>query len=264
MCITPNSEHFEEKARICSNEQVGPGLFKMVLHCPRSAAAIKPGQFIHMRLDGFEAHILRRPFSVYKADTQEGTMDIIYQVVGTGSQWMTGLEPGHTVSIMAALGNTWQPVDGKLLLVCGGVGAAPLFMFAQQLKAEGRDFEVILGARTADMLVTKADYTALLGREPIIATDDGTEGFSGFATVPMQQQLETGEYSAVYCCGPDPFMRIVSGIVADAGIDCWISEEKRMACGIGACLSCVVETVDGKKRSCVDGPVFNAKDVVWA
>lgn len=263
MCDCSSSKHFDEKARVLANEQLGPRLYKITLAAPKMACAIRPGQFVHMQLPGMEAHILRRPFSVYRANVQEGTIEIIYQVVGEGTAFMTQCAEGVECALIGAMGCGWQPVDGKILLVGGGVGAAPLFLFAEELAQAGRSFEVVLGAQTESMLVTRADYAQLLGRDPILATDDGSVGFAGFCTEPVREALATGEYDAVYCCGPEPLMRAVAGIAEDAQVPCWISMEKRMACGVGACLSCVVETVAGKKRSCVDGPVFNAKDVVW-
>ena len=133
--------------------------------------------------------------------------------------------------------------------------------FAEQF--EGREVEVVLGAQTASMMVTRDDYASLLGRDPIVATDDGSLGYAGFCTEPVREELARGDYSAVYCCGPTPLMRAVAAIAEEAGVPCWVSMEKRMACGVGACLSCVVETQAGKRRSCVDGPVFNAKELVW-
>lgn len=263
MCDCSPSKHFDEKARVLANEQLGPRLYKITLAAPRMARAIRPGQFVHMQLPGMEAHILRRPFSVYRSNVQDGTIEIIYQVVGEGTAFMTQYAEGVECALIGAMGRGWQPVDGKILLVGGGVGAAPLFLFAEELAQAGRSFEVILGAQTESMLVTRADYAQLLGRDPILATDDGSVGFAGFCTEPVREQLATGEYAGVFCCGPEPLMRAVAGIAEDAQVPCWISMEKRMACGVGACLSCVVETVAGKKRSCVDGPVFNAKDVVW-
>lgn len=263
MYMTDEAKAFDERARVLGNEQVGPRLYKITLDAPRMAAAVRPGQFIHMQLPGFEAHILRRPFSVYRVLPQSGALEIIYQTVGEGTAFMTGYTQGVECSIMGPLGRGWQPCEGKLLVVGGGVGAAPLFMFAEELAKEGHPFEVVLGAQTESMLVTRADYAALLGRDAVLATDDGTVGHAGFCTEPVREQLATGEYAGVFCCGPEPLMRAVAGIAEDAQVPCWISMEKRMACGVGACLSCVVETVAGKKRSCVDGPVFNAKDVVW-
>lgn len=257
------ARNFEECAVVLSNECIGPRLYKITLDSPEMADAVLPGQFIHMLIPGYQAHILRRPFSVYSASSEDGTIEVIYQTVGRGTSFMTSLVEGDECSIIGSMGYGWVPVDGKLLIVGGGVGAAPLFLFARDLAEAGHPFEVVLGAQTEDMLVTRADYAGLLGHDPIVATDDGSAGFHGFATEPVREQLSTGEYTGVFCCGPEPLMRSVAGLAADADVPCWVSMEKRMACGIGACLSCVVETVDGKKRSCVDGPVFNAKDVVW-
>ena len=263
MCETTQVDRFEEEARVLSNENVGPRLYEIVLEAPQTAQAVQPGQFIHMLIPGYEAHILRRPFSVYRADIEAGTITILYQTVGIGTQFMTTIQPGAVCNVMGTMGHGWQPVDGKLLIVGGGVGAAPLFLFAEKLASEGHPFEVVLGAQSESMMVTRHDYAEILGHEPITATDDGSLGHHGFCTQPVADALATGEYTGVFCCGPEPLMKAVAGIAADAQVDCWISMEKRMACGIGACLSCVVDTVDGKRRSCVDGPVFNAKDVVW-
>ena len=252
---------FEERACVVSNENLGPRLYKITLAAPKTAAAIRPGQFVHMLLPGFGAHILRRPFSVYAA--KGDNVEIIYQTVGEGTAYLTEVETGAVCSLISPLGRGWQPSEGKSLIVGGGVGAAPLFMFTEQLVREGREVEVVLGAQTASMMVTRGDYASLLGRNPIVATDDGSLGHAGFCTEPVREELARGDYSAVYCCGPTPLMRAVAAIAEEAGVPCWVSMEKRMACGVGACLSCVVETQAGKRRSCVDGPVFNAKELVW-
>ena len=190
-------------------------------------------------------------------------VELIYQTVGEGTAYLTEVETGAVCSLTSPLGHGWQPSEGKSLIVGGGVGAAPLFMFTEQLVREGREVEVVLGAQTASMMVTRDDYASLLGRDPIVATDDGSLGYAGFCTEPVREELARGDYSAVYCCGPTPLMRAVAAIAEEAGVPCWVSMEKRMACGVGACLSCVVETQAGKRRSCVDGPVFNAKELVW-
>ena len=165
MCTTDEAQAFDERARVLGNEQVGPRLYKITLDAPRMAQSVRPGQFVHMQLTGFEAHILRRPFSVYRVLPESGAVEIIYQTVGEGTNYMTGYAPGVECSIMGPLGHGWQPCDGKLLIVGGGVGAAPLFMFAEELAKSGHPFEVVLGAQTESMLVTRGDYAALLGRE---------------------------------------------------------------------------------------------------
>lgn len=258
-----------ETARILSNEYAGPRLHLMTLEAPQIAASIEPGQFVHMKVPRMEAHILRRPFSVYARDVDAGTIDVLYQVVGFGTDHMTGLAAGEECELIGPVGATWNPpVEGRCLLVGGGVGAAPLFMLCERIAASEASVDVVLGAQTKDALVCRERYAALLGGEPRCATDDGTYGRAGFCTSLVEEALaaaseEGSPYDYVAVCGPEPLMKIVAGLAADAGVRCEVSMEKRMACGIGACLSCVVDTVDGKKRACVDGPVFDARKVVW-
>lgn len=262
-----------ERARILSNAKVGPNLYLMTLDAPGIAAAIESGQFVHMKVPGMEAHILRRPFSVYARDAAVGTLEILYQVVGFGSAHMTGLEAdgplAGEVELIGPVGNTWQPQGAqRALLVGGGVGAAPLFMLTESLVAAGVRTDVVLGAQTEGALTCRARYEALLDAPPRCATDDGSFGREGFCTSLVAEALaeaaDAGEpYDYLAVCGPEPLMKIVAGMAAGAGVPCEVSMEKRMACGVGACLSCVVDTVDGKKRACVDGPVFDAAKVVW-
>ncbi|HAM16751.1 MAG TPA: dihydroorotate dehydrogenase electron transfer subunit [Eggerthellaceae bacterium] len=265
-----------EAARLVSNEQVGPRLYLMVLESPQVAATIAPGQFVHMKIPDAESHVLRRPFSVYARSVQAGTIEVLYQVVGSLTRRMPDLRPGSTVETIGPVGNTWSAPrlfdSGEAscaLLVGGGVGAAPLYLLAERLAQAGREFDVVLGAQTRDALVARKRYEQLLGRNPICATDDGSYGHAGFCTGPVQERLEQGSletaspYDYVAVCGPEPLMIIVAGMAVRADVRCEVSMEKRMACGIGACLSCVVETTAGKRRSCVDGPVFDASEVVW-
>lgn len=275
-----------EDAALLSNEKVGPRLFSAVLHSPRIAAQVKPGQFVHMKIPQMEDHILRRPFSVYAADGVAGTLEVLYQTVGFGSELLSKLPVGTVFNLIGPIGHGWQLPEGasRILLAAGGVGAAPLFMLAEEAVRLGIEVDVVLGAQTGDALVTRKRYAALLGceegadSEPCsvtgprgslrCATDDGSFGFHGFCTVLVEQALEASEkegeqYDYVAVCGPVPVMRIASGMAADAHVPCEVSMEKLMACGIGACLSCVVDTVEGKRRACADGPVFDAQKVVW-
>ena len=250
---------------VLEHEQLGANLYLITLEAPSIAQTLLPGQFVHMRIPHMPDHMLRRPFSVYQCDAERGSLSILYQVVGEGTQGLTQVAPGEAVSLMGPIGNSWKvgPCEGSVLLVGGGVGAAPLFMLAQQLCAEGRDVKVVLGAQTASALVTLESYRQLPGATVVAATDDGSYGFAGFCTVPAQEALSSGEVGCCVCCGPEVLMRIVAGMAHDAQVPCLVSLERRMACGVGACLSCVVDTREGKKRACVDGPIFDAEEVVW-
>lgn len=259
-----------EKAPILVNEELGRGIWLMTVEAPAIAAAARPGQFVHTRVPGMDDHILRRPFGVYAADAAAGTVDIMYQVLGYGTERMTTLVPGDAVEMIGPVGRGWQPPAGcsRALLVAGGVGSAPLHPLACELAAAGAEVTAVLGAGTAEALVARERFCDALGCEPRCSTDDGTYGRAGFCTPLVEEALaeaaaEGRPFDYVACCGPEPLMRLVAGLAADAGVFCEVSLERRMACGVGACLSCVVDTVDGKRRACVDGPVFPATEVVW-
>ena len=257
-----------EHAHILKNEEVGPRLHVMKLRAPLIAAGIRPGQFVHMKVPGHEEHVLRRPFSIYARDVETGTIEILYQEVGSLTTIMPSLvdEP---VDLIGPVGNTWNSDCGHALLVGGGVGAAPLFLLAEKLAGAHVPFDVVLGAQTADALVARDRYADLIGGEPCCATDDGSYGRAGFCTSLVEERLAQGcladgaPYDFLAVCGPEPLMKIVAAMGAEAGVRTQVSMEKRMACGIGACLSCVVDTTGGKRRSCVDGPIFEAEEVMW-
>ena len=265
----------DENGTILENRQAGPGLFLMALRSEKIAQAVLAGQFVHMRVPGMEGHILRRPFSVYAASPSTGTIEILYQTVGFGTRRMAALAPGEAVDMIGPIGSTWRLAygAGHALLVAGGVGAAPLFMLAEGLVAKGIPVTAVLGAQTKDALVCYGRYGALLsgqagqagpgGPALYAATDDGSLGHRGLCTDVAAGLLDAGPYDYVAACGPEAMMRVVAGLAQKASVPCEVSLERRMACGIGACLSCVVETRGGMRRACVDGPVFDAREVVF-
>lgn len=248
----------------------------MSIEAPSIAQRVRPGQFVHLQIPGMADHILRRPFSVYDADLERGTVDILYRTVGFGSTRMTELTAGERVSLIGPIGHGWTLPEGakRILLVGGGLGAAPLYLLCREALAAGVDVEVVLGATTERLHVCRERYATLLGREPLCSTDDGSYGYPGFATKPVEALLLGAEceggpalsgerFDAVAVCGPAPLMRAVASTAHRADVRCEVSLERNMACGIGACLSCVVDTTEGKRRACVDGPVFDARKVVW-
>lgn len=279
-CASDNVKLTDYHASVVRNDRATDALFIMELQVERLddpakskaelASAIRPGQFIHMTIPTLGSHILRRPFSVYAADPTTDCIEVLYQVVGEGTAEMARWVVGQSTDMIGPVGRGWSVPDGcqHALLVGGGVGAAPLFMLYEQLIASGVDVDVVLGAATKEALVCHDRYEGVCGCAPSCSTDDGTFGREGFCTTLVEEaivsSIENGTpYGYAAVCGPEPLMRIASRMMIDAGIPCEVSMEKRMACGIGACLSCVVDTVDGKRRACVDGPVFNAKEVVW-
>lgn len=258
-------ETLQRSATVTVNRKLANSLYLLKIDSPEIVRSLKPGQFIHVKIPGMDARILRRPFSVYQVDREQGTMSVLYQTVGGGTQHLSSLDAPFGVDIIGPIGNCWEVPEQaeRILLVAGGVGAAPLYIFAEGLIAAGKQIDVVLGAQTKEALVARDAYEKLLGIEPYCATDDGTYGHHGFCTGVVSELLQSKSYDLVACCGPEPMMKIVSELALEKQIPTLISLEKRMACGIGACLSCVVMTTDGYKRSCVDGPIFDAAKVVW-
>lgn len=251
-----------ERVRVLANDRVAPGVGLLALEAPRTAAAVRPGQFVHLRLAEGTAFILRRPFSVHRAAGD--TIEILYQVLGTGTRAMSLLERDASIDLVGPLGTGWRIPEGlaHALIVTGGLGAAPLGMLAEELAAAGVAVTVAMGAPTAERLVAREHYESV-ARRVEVATDDGSAGAHGFVTGPVERLLAESSFDQVYVCGPEAMQRIVAGLAVKADTPCQVSLERLMACGIGACLSCVVSTREGLKRACVDGPVFNAEDVLW-
>lgn len=261
-CDSRASRAALERVRVLGNDRVAPGVGLLVLDAPRTAPAVRPGQFVHVRIAEGTPYILRRPFSVHR--TGEGTLEILYQVLGTGTRAMSLLERDAELDLIGPLGHGWQVPDGiaHALIVTGGLGAAPLGMLAEELAAAGVAVTVAMGAPSAERLVGRALYESV-ARRVEVATDDGSAGEHGFVTGPVERLLAESSFDQVYVCGPEVMQRIVAGMAERAGVPCQVSLERLMACGIGACLSCVVSTNDGLKRACVDGPVFSAEEVRW-
>lgn len=251
-----------ERVRVLSNDRVADGVGIMRVHAPRIAAAVQPGQFIHLRIATGADFILRRPFSVHRAEGE--SIELLYQVLGRGTHEMARKVPGDDMDAIGPLGNGWDVGEGvtRALIVAGGLGAAPLGMLAERLAERGVAVSVALGAPCAERLVAREVFERV-ARRVEVATDDGSAGERGFVTA-ISERLLGGDVPDVVCvCGPEAMSRIVAAQAAAARVPCLVSLERLMACGVGACLSCVVSTVHGNKRACHDGPVFDAAEVCW-
>lgn len=257
-------ETLQRNGMVTVNRKLADNLFLLEIASGDIVDGLQPGQFIHLKIPGMDDHILRRPFSVYQLDREAGTMSVLYQTVGYGTRHLSVLEAPFSVDIIGPVGNRWEiPSAENILLVAGGVGAAPLFIYAQQLVAAHKSVDVVLGAQNVSALIAREAYEEATGVAPYCATDDGSFGYHGFCTGVVSELVASKTYDLVACCGPEPMMRAVADITLARDIPTLVSLERRMACGIGACLSCVVMTDEGYKRSCVDGPIFDARKVVW-
>ena len=250
-------------ARVLGQRQVGAGLYELWFEDPAAARA-RAGQFVHLRCDqGF----LRRPFSVYR--TRGDVATVLYRVHGAGTRWLAGLAPDDALDVLGPLGHPFTPPapGDRPLLVAGGVGVAPLALYAERHGAAA-DMVAIAGFRSAGQVVGLEPFEA--GRVPVeVRTEDGTEGLPGRVTAGLAERLAAHAITRVLACGPEAMMREVAAIAAEHHLPCEVSMERPMGCGIGICLACVVPTQAAGatlryERACLEGPVFDARKVVWS
>ena len=263
-----------EECRIVLHGDAAPGYRMLVLSAPQIAAAVVPGQFVHVKVPGLEASALRRPFSVFDGDPSAGTVTVLYKIVGRGTEALAQEPVGAAVEVMGPLGYGF-PVkcDGVPLLVGGGYGVAPLYFLAKRLLAQGVAETPILfvGGRTKTDLL-EIDRFRALGIDVRTATNDGSEGVKGFVTEPLDDALialrEEGKRFEFFTCGPDGLLKAVSQRAVGTGSKGWISMDRHMICGVGACFACVqkLKKPNGEvwnARCCMNGPVFKAEEIVW-
>ena len=220
-----------------------------------------PGQFAELRVDNTPSVVLRRPISVHSFDAEKNEIGFLVQVVGDGTRWLASLKEGDKVNTLMPLGNgfTMPEKSGeRYLLVGGGVGSAPLYYLAQELKNKGCDFALLIGARSAKDLYRRDAYEAL-GRVEY-TTEDGSLGEKGYVT---NHSMLAEKFDRIYTCGPKPMMLAVAKYARENGVECEVSLENKMACGLGACLCCVEDTKEGHKCVCTDGPVFSIDELKW-
>lgn len=239
-------------ADIIANEQVAEKIFRLTVDAPTLAENSRAGQFVQVKIS--DDLTLRRPLGI--ASTANGRVKIFYRVVGRGTEILSRRHAGERLNILGALGNGFTARGGKVLLVGGGMGLAPLLCAAEQFSAD-----ILMGGRTAAEVAFWQEEFRPHAEEIFITTDDGTVGLYGFVTDALPAVLSKKNYAAVLTCGPEVMMRGVAKIAREKNLPCEVSFEKRMACGLGACLSCSIDTSNGRRKVCKDGPVFNAKEV---
>ncbi len=230
---------------IKTNEQIAKNVYRMQL-CG-DTTGILSGQFVNIRVQG---QFLRRPISV--CNINNGVLTIIYKVVGAGTEAMSRLPIGTQLDILTVLGNGYDlsKAGDKPLLVGGGVGVPPMYMLARQLREAGKAVRVILGFNTKDEVFYEEEFRAL-GCDVTVTTVDGSHGVKGFVTNALD-----GQQSYYYTCGPLP---MIKALLQAAGTHGEVSMEERMGCGFGACMGCTIQTTQGPKRVCKEGPVFPAE-----
>ena len=233
---------------IKTNEQIAKNVYRMQL-CG-DTTGILPGQFVNIRVQG---QFLRRPISV--CNIADGILTIIYKVVGVGTEAMSQLPIGTQLDVLTVLGNGYDlsKAGNAPLLVGGGVGVPPMYMLARQLREAGKKVRVILGFNTKEEVFYEEEFRAL-GCDVTVTTVDGSHGVKGFVTNALN-----GKQSYYYTCGPLP---MIKALLQAAGTNGEVSMEERMGCGFGACMGCTIQTTQGPKRVCKEGPVFPAEILV--
>jgi dihydroorotate dehydrogenase electron transfer subunit len=284
----------QRTVEVLENERIARDTFRLSLADEDTARTIMPGQFLMIRplpsnVDNTASDpLLGRPFALYDIvrdrNDQPVAIDVVYQILGRGTRLLTGVRPGDLLSIWGPLGNGFDapPAGGEVYFVAGGIGQTPFLALAKwwlgttsygqattsRVASPARDITLFYGVRTADLAAGVDDFSAA-GVCVELATDDGSTGYRGYVTDLLKKKIiEGGRPAMIVGCGPVPMLRALAEITSQHGLEALLSLESPMACGFGACFSCVVpiRQLDGSidlRRVCVEGPIFPAADVVW-
>jgi len=255
---------YSKKTQVVSQTLLSEGIYSLLIQEPRMAAAAKPGQFA-MLYPGDPSRLLGRPISICGADPAAGTVRFVYRTAGVGTAGFSALSAGDAVTVMGPLGNGY-PFDGcgirSALFLGGGIGLPPLFFLAERLSCP---VTAVLGYRDCHNFMT-GEFQRVCA-QVFETADDGSLAIAGNVLDAVRQKKLSAD--VICACGPTPMLRAVKAYAESAGIPAWLSLEQRMACGVGACLGCVVETVQedphshvNNARVCRDGPVFLSTEVV--
>jgi dihydroorotate dehydrogenase electron transfer subunit len=271
---------FHRTARVAEHVPLAERTYRVRVECPEVAGAIRPGQFVMLRLPGTTDPLLGRPFALYDtvldASGAPVALDVVYLVVGKMTGRLSSVEPGQKLEVWGPLGKPFLDVGTpeRVALVAGGIGQTPFLAYARELlgtRGFGGDaprrrtekVSLYYGVRTAALAAGVEDFRDA-GVEVHLASDDGSVGTKGYVTQLLASHGKTGPLVG---CGPEPMLHALAKLAREWSVQCQVSLETPMACGVGICFSCVakVTTPDGwdYKRVCVDGPVFDAAQLVW-
>lgn len=256
-----------KKSEIVTQGKVSDTCFRLAVRAPAVAKTSVPGQFAMLKVSLGDDPLLRRPISIHSVSGD--TVSFLFEVVGPGTDLLSRMRPGDEIDCIGPLGTGFDikaavpsGKHSKLpVIVAGGIGVAPLLFLAKEFKNAGTTPLVFIGARTKTLVYCAGEFKKL-GCEVCVATDDGSAGFHGRVTALLEATV-SHEPMFVYACGPRPMLAEIARIAAEDRYFCQVSLEAHMACGIGACLGCVVNTQSGFKRVCKEGPVFDSQEIIW-
>lgn len=253
-------------AKVISQRELKKGCFRIKLQAPYVAKKAKPGQFLHIRCGDSTAPLLRRPISIHRIGKSD--IELLYNVVGKGTEILSRKKTGDKLDIIGPLGNGFKIYKNNKsikMIIAGGMGVAPLLGLAEELTRTiksikvHKKFIVILGAKTQNHILCEEEFKRL-GGDVYIATEDGSRGKRTLATELAGEIVKSKNYRwediCIYTAGPMAMIKALCAFVEGGSLESQASLEERMACGLGACLGCVIDTQLGYKRICKDGPVF--------
>ncbi len=251
---------FKEIVKVISQEEIGTAIYSMWIQSENMASVAKPGQFISVYTND-TGKLLPRPISICEIDKANGRLRIVYRVTGagTGTDLFSKLSVGDEIDVMGPLGNGFPLIEKKAFLIGGGIGVPPMLELAKNLDCEK---QIVVGYRDELFLIDDLKTQGAV----YIATEDGSAGTKG----NVIDAIKASELDAdiIYACGPTPMLRAIKEYALANDIECYVSMEEKMACGVGACLACVCKTKEvdhhsnvHNKRICKDGPVFLATEV---
>ena len=250
-----------EDLKVIENKRINNDFFILRLSGDTKIPDFKPGQFVQVRVDGSSETFLRRPISIHDVDYGTNTFKLLIQIAGKGTEKLSKLENGDTLNLIYPLGNSFSLPDSneKVLLVGGGCGIAPLLFLGKYLVTNGINPDILLGFRNSERIIEFEEYLKV--GKVYVTTEDGSMGEKGY--VNTHSIFSTNTYNRIYCCGPDKMMKAMADYSRSRNIICEVSLENLMACGIGVCLCCIVDTVKGNLCTCTEGPIFNVNDLKW-
>jgi len=248
---------------LVNNFQINKNFSLLTTQLDSRLPEIKPGQFVEIRVDNASGVMLRRPVSIHDVDYTKNQIKLLIQNIGKGTEKLCELKKGELLNMIYPLGNGF-PIptnENSPLLTGGGCGIAPLFFWGKYLSDNKIVPKFLIGAKSGSALIQIEKFKKI--GETFVTTEDGSNGHKGLITNHPVLNQKKLNFDIIYACGPEQMMKSLAEYAKLHEIDCYVSLENRMACGIGACLCCIVSTVDGNKCTCVEGPVFNSKYLLW-
>ena len=256
--------NLQTKVKILVNKKIGQNYWHLEFLSEPLSRLSQPGQFIDIKVNDTEQPLLRRPISIHGISGSK--IRLLYEILGQGTQALAQRKPNELLDILGPLGKgfNWQSQNkgkskaGQNILVAGGMGVAPLVFLAQRLNKP----LVLIGGQSKKNILCLNEFKKL-GCAVELATLDGSVGFKGRVTELLKNVLIQVKAQEIFSCGPQAMLKVVANIAQENQIKAQLSLESHMACGIGACLGCVVGTKSGYRRVCKDGPVFSSEELIW-